>query len=209
MCEAALKYATTKLNCLEQLASCWTEWRDFDVSLYSHHLTSKSTVAVQYTISKSITNSKILSGQALSSIVHKYQSLACGNRLTLAKSQTQNVFHMSTISQPKTTGLFNQQTLLLTENCLQYRKRFPYKGRGVVSIPICANKVRNGPASVDQGLSTASQDSCNVHGISQICLLTFPYPTLFASAKPIFKNWLRQLITCSQSQMTPYGITGG
>ena len=31
----------------------------------------------------------------------------------------------------------------------------PYKGRGVV--PVCANKVSNGPASADQGFSTASR----------------------------------------------------
>ena len=37
----------------------------------------------------------------------------------------------------------------------------PYKGRGVV--PVCANKVSNGPASADQGFSTASQGGCHVH----------------------------------------------
>ena len=40
----------------------------------------------------------------------------------------------------------------------------PYKARGVVPEPVCANKVRNGPASADQGFSTASQGSCHVHG---------------------------------------------
>ena len=34
-----------------------------------------------------------------------------------------------------------------------------YKGRGVASIPVCANKVRNDPAIHDQLISIASQDS--------------------------------------------------
>ena len=64
------------------------------------------------------------------------------------------------------SGLFNQQTLRLTENCLQIWKWCPYKGRGVVSAPICAKKVRNGPASADQGCSITSLGSCRVHGTS-------------------------------------------
>ena len=42
----------------------------------------------------------------------------------------------------------------------------PYKGRGVVSVPICANKVRIGPANANQGCSTASQGSRHVYGMS-------------------------------------------
>ena len=38
-----------------------------------------------------------------------------------------------------------------------------YKRRGVVPEPVCANKVKNGPASADQGCSLASQGSCHVH----------------------------------------------
>ena len=51
------------------------------------------------------------------------------------------------------SGLSDQWMLLLTKNC---QKRCLYKGRGVVSTPICANKVKNGPASANQGPFTAS-----------------------------------------------------
>ena len=36
-----------------------------------------------------------------------------------------------------------------------------------------------------KGFSIASQDSHHVHGVSWLCLPTSPYPTFFASAKPI------------------------
>ena len=39
-----------------------------------------------------------------------------------------------------------------------------YKGRGVVPEHVCANKVRNGSASAEQGFTTASHGSCYVHG---------------------------------------------
>ena len=52
------------------------------------------------------------------------------------------------------SGHSDQQMLLLTEDCLQYQKWCPYNGRGVGSTPVRANKVRNGPASADQGLFT-------------------------------------------------------
>ena len=61
------------------------------------------------------------------------------------------------------SGLSNQRTLLLTENCLQFQKWCPDKGRGVVSMPICGIKVRNGLFSGNQAYSTASQDSWHVH----------------------------------------------
>ena len=40
-------------------------------------------------------------------------------------------------------GLSDQQTLIVTENCLHYQKCCPYHGRGVVFMPICGDKVRN------------------------------------------------------------------
>ena len=43
----------------------------------------------------------------------------------------------------------------------------------MVSTPVCAEKERNGPASADQGLSTASQDRRRMHGMSWICYLEF------------------------------------
>ena len=59
---------------------------------------------------------------------------------------------------------------------------------------ICTNKLRNCPASADQGCcSTDSQYSCHVHGKSWLCPPASPYPTFFASATPMFKtdcaNW--------------------
>ena len=105
--------------------------------------------------------------------------------------------HTHSLVSVQLSGLSNQLTLLPTENCLQYQKWCPYKGRGVVSMPVCANKVRNGPASADQGHSTASQGSCHVHGTPCWNPPTSPYPT-----SPYLENGLRQLITCGQSQMT-------
>ena len=61
--------------------------------------------------------------------------------------------------------LLNKQMLHLAENCLQDLK-WSYKRRGVVSAPICAIRVRNGPTSANQGCSTDSQGSCPVHAMS-------------------------------------------
>ena len=58
----------------------------------------------------------------------------------------------------------------------------PYKGRGVVSMPICANEGRNGLASANHGCSTASQGSHHVRGMSWISHPPPPYLTFFASA---------------------------
>ena len=61
------------------------------------------------------------------------------------------------------------------------------------SMPICVKKERNGPASANQGFSTATQGTCHVHSTPRYNLPTFLYPTFYASAKPIFKtdcaNW--------------------
>ena len=50
-------------------------------------------------------------------------------------------------------------------------------------MPVCANKVRNGPASTDQGLSIASLDSCHVHSMLWLCPPTSFYFILFGSTK--------------------------
>ena len=66
----------------------------------------------------------------------------------------------------------------------------PLQGERVVSVPICANKVRNGPASVDQGCvlqpakAAAMRTGCCDYA-SHLPL----YPTFFASAKLIFKMY--------------------
>ena len=55
--------------------------------------------------------------------------------------------------------------------------------------PVVSSGERNGLASANQGLSTASQASCHVHRILYL-YLPHPhpsYPTLFATTKPIFK----------------------
>ena len=70
----------------------------------------------------------------------------------------------------------------------------PLQGEGMT---IWDNKVNKGPASGDQGLSTASQGS--YHDVQA------PYTTFVAS----IKNGLRQLITCDQSQMMPKTIFCG
>ena len=68
--------------------------------------------------------------------------------------------------------------LLLTVNCLQHHY---YKGRGVFSTTVCANKVRNGPGNVNQGHSTAGQGSYHVHSMSELFPPASPYPTVFAN----------------------------
>ena len=103
--------------------------------------------------------------------------------------------HTHSLASFQWSGLSNQQTFLSTKNCLQIWKWFPFKGRGVFSVPICANKVRNGPASSDQGHSRVNQDSHHVHGTSI-------YPTFFASTNLSSKQIA---ITDNKrpSQMTP------
>ena len=72
--------------------------------------------------------------------------------------------HTHSLASFQWSGLSDQRALHLTECCLQVQKWCPYKGRGVVPEPVCANKVRNGPASADQGCSISSQGTRHVHG---------------------------------------------
>ena len=58
----------------------------------------------------------------------------------------------------------------LTENCLQRQKWSPY--RGAASTLVCAKTERNIPASANQGLSIALQDSHHhVHAMTIESLL--------------------------------------
>ena len=92
--------------------------------------------------------------------------------------------------------------LLLTP---YYQEWCPYKGRGVISAPVCANKVRS-EASADHSHSAASQGSCHVHSMSWI--YTSPYPTYFASAKPLFnRRCAIMLLCCSNSNSVLRGQT--
>ena len=107
--------------------------------------------------------------------------------------------HTHSLASFRWSGLFDQWALHLTECCLQVQKWCPYKWRGVVPELVCANKVRNGPASANQGFSTASQGSCHVHSTPCWNPPTSPYPAFFASAKPIVtENVLRQLINAAK-----------
>ena len=113
---------------------------------------------------------------------------------TLAKaSLTQSLWvhdlnHTHSLESFQWSGLSDHRALHLTESCLQNQKWCPYKRKGVVPEPVCANKVRNGPASADQGFSTASQGSYHVHGTPCWNSPTSPFSTFFASRKPIFKT---------------------
>ena len=91
--------------------------------------------------------------------------------------------HVHSLASLQWSGLSDQPTLLLTEKCLLCQKWSPYKRRAMVSMFVCAKKKRNGPASADQGLSTASQDSHHVHNMLWLCPPTSPYPTLFVKSK--------------------------
>ena len=72
--------------------------------------------------------------------------------------------HTHSLASFQWSGLSDQRALNLTDCCLQVQKWRPYKGRRGVPEPFCANKVKNGPVSADQGFSIASQGSCHVHG---------------------------------------------
>ena len=64
----------------------------------------------------------------------------------------------------------------------------PCKGREEYTIFICANNVRNGPPNTDQGHSTASQGSCQVHGMSEYArLLPLAYILL---AQNFYSKWI-------------------
>ena len=61
-------------------------------------------------------------------------------------------------------------------------------------MPMCANMLRNNPASSDQGCSTASQGSDPVMKLAHLPLFQH---------KTYLQNRLHQLITHSQSQTMP------
>ena len=62
------------------------------------------------------------------------------------------------------------------------------QGEGVVPEPLCANKVRNGPASTEQGFSTASQGSYHVYG-TLLKPTHLPYPT-FLIPQNLSSKWI-------------------
>ena len=60
------------------------------------------------------------------------------------------------------SGLYDHQ-MFLQQKLPAMLAKTSLQGRGVVSIPVCTNKVRSGSASTDQGHSTASEGNCHVH----------------------------------------------
>ena len=105
--------------------------------------------------------------------------------------------HTHSLASFQCSGLSDKCKLHLTECCLQVQKWCPYKGKGVVPELVCANKVRNGPPSANQGFSTATKGSCHQHGTLCWNPPTSTYPVFFASAKPIFKtDCANCMITC-------------
>ena len=80
------------------------------------------------------------------------------------------------------SGFSDQQTLLLTENCLQYQKWSPCKGRVVVSTPVCAKR-REMAQPVPAMCTACDEYACQLP----------PIPPFFASTILIFKmdytNW--------------------
>ena len=64
--------------------------------------------------------------------------------------------HTHSLASFQCSGLSDKRKLHLTECCLQVQKWCPYKGRGVVPEPVCANKVRNGPVRAFLGPAKAA-----------------------------------------------------
>ena len=97
--------------------------------------------------------------------------------------------HTHSLANFQWSGLSDQQVFQLTESCLQIQKWCPYKARGVVPEPVCANKARNGPATADQGSSLVSKGSCHVHGIPR---WTHPPPPIppFLLAQNLSSKWI-------------------
>ena len=91
------------------------------------------------------------------------------------------------------SGFSKQWVLCLTKNCLQIRKWCPNKGRGVVSAPICANKVRNGQSVSTKAVLQPVKAGAMCTALSWLRPPTSPNPTFLASTKSIFKmncaNW--------------------
>ena len=114
--------------------------------------------------------------------------------------------HTQTLASFQWSGLSNQQTLLLTENCLQCQKWSTYKGTGAVSMPICAKREWPSQCRPRPFYSQPKQPP------SAHCLVTMPthlpYPAHFAS-KTYLQNGLCQLITCGQSCMTSTLVISG
>ena len=116
----------------------------------------------------------------------------------LTKPKLYDLSHTNSLVSFQWSGLFDQWTLRLTENCLQIQNWYPYKGRGVLLVPICADKVRNDPAKA-AAMCTACHDYAHPHP---------PIPPFLLAQNLYLQNGLCQLITRGQSQTTPKSIIG-
>ena len=86
---------------------------------------------------------------------------------------------------------------LLSLYCLQVQKWCPYKGRGVVPEPVCANKMRNGPASANQGFLQPAKAAAMCTAPRAETRPPPPIPP-FLLAQTYLQNGLRQLITVAK-----------
>ena len=99
------------------------------------------------------------------------------------------------------SGLTNQQTLFLTENCLRKVPEMKFiQGKWSIFYACLCAKERIGPPSANQGLSTATHSSSHVHSTPFLNPLASPYPILSASEKPIIKVNMHQVMS-SRNQL--------
>ena len=105
--------------------------------------------------------------------------------------------HTHSLADFQWSGLFDQRTLRLTENCLQIQKWCPYRGRGVVSAPICANMVSSQYWPRLFYKAAAMCTACHDY--------TRPLPPILAQN---LQNRLHQLITCRRSQKASLVVKG-
>ena len=96
--------------------------------------------------------------------------------------------HYCSMSQSQTTGMEECSTGDSSQINFQplCPSSCPYSLARVFFASLC-EKGEKWPASVDRGLSIASQDTCHVHGAPCLNLPTSPYPTLSDNAEPTFK----------------------
>ena len=111
------------------------------------------------------------------------------------------IVELSLGPRPKPTSVQIAFSIAWSNICARW-EWCPYKGKGVVSTPVGANKVSNGPASANQSCSTASQVRCHVHStpcwnphsMSWIYAPASTYPTSL-----LVQNLSSKLITSGQS----------
>ena len=126
-------------------------------------------------------------------LVHELALETWAKGFTIKPVWVYDLCHTHSLASLQWPGLSDQWTLLPTEPVYSVRKGAPAKPTEEPFYSCLCQKERHGTASADQGISTATQDSCYVHSMSWQCRRTSLYPSFFASTKPIFKmnfsNW--------------------